>query len=110
VSWCIDDVDPVIAPETSGRSRRDRDPALLLLLHPVHGSRTVMHFTDLVGFTGVEQNALCGRGFTGINVCHDADIAIHTEWMAACHGLYSVQRGCVLRRPIGKGAGFGQPL
>src|SRR5215471_8295252 len=33
----VDDVDRVVTPGGSGRGRRDRDAALLLLLHPVHG-------------------------------------------------------------------------
>jgi hypothetical protein len=33
-----------------------------------------MHFADLMGNTGIKQNAFRGRGFTGIDVGHDADI------------------------------------
>jgi hypothetical protein len=51
----IDDVDPVLRillihalPEAGRRSGRNRDAALLLLLHPVHGGGAVVHLADLV--------------------------------------------------------------
>jgi hypothetical protein len=31
--------------------------------------------TDLVGNTGVKQNALCRRGLSRIDVSHDANVA-----------------------------------
>ena len=56
VSGRIDDVDPVLVvllihtlPETGGRSRCNRDTALLLLLHPVHGCSTIVNFSNTVG-------------------------------------------------------------
>jgi hypothetical protein len=55
-------------PEAGGGSRGDRDAALLLLLHPVHRGGAVVHFTDLVVHTGVEQDALGGGGLAGIDV------------------------------------------
>src|SRR5918994_4137058 len=54
VAGCVDDVDRVAVPLTGGRGRRDRDAALLLLLHPVHRGRALVDFTDLVVNTGVE--------------------------------------------------------
>jgi hypothetical protein len=35
-------------------------------------------FADLVRNSGVEQNPLCRRGLTGIDVGHDADVARFT--------------------------------
>jgi hypothetical protein len=55
-------------PEAGRRRRGDGDPALLLLLHPVHGGRAVVHLADLVVHTGVEQDALGGGGLAGIDV------------------------------------------
>ncbi len=89
MAWSIDDVDPVIVPETGRRSRRDRDPALLLLLHPIHRCGAFMHFTDLVGLTGIIKDALGRRGFASVDVRHDTDVAIFFERMAACHVCYS---------------------
>ena len=71
----IDDIDPVIAPETRRRRGRDRDAALLFLLHPVHHGSPLVDLTELVGDAGVEEDALGRRGLAGIDVRHDADVA-----------------------------------
>ncbi len=88
----VDDVDPVFRivaghafPESSRGSRRDRDAALLLLLHPVHRRRTVVNFTDLVGHAGVEQDAFGGGGFAGIDVSANADIPVALDGSLAGH-------------------------
>ena len=70
----VDDVDAVIAPEAGGRGGRDRDAALLLLLHPVHDGGAFVDLADLVRDPGVEQDPF-GRGrLAGIDVGHDADV------------------------------------
>src|SRR6185312_12295778 len=51
----VDDVDAVAVPLAGGRSRGDRDAALLLLLHPVHRRRALVHLAELVRAPGVEQ-------------------------------------------------------
>src|SRR5207253_5195544 len=52
VTWRVNDVDsvidPVSFPETSRGGAGDRDAALLLLLHPVHGRRALVHLANLV--------------------------------------------------------------
>src|SRR3546814_7370225 len=60
VAGRVVDVDPVLGafallglPEAGRRGRRDRDPALLLLLHPVHGGGALMDLADLVGLAGI---------------------------------------------------------
>jgi hypothetical protein len=58
---------------------------LLLLDHPVHGRSAVVHLTDLVADAGVEEDALGGRGLTGIDVRHDADVPSAIEWCGAGH-------------------------
>src|SRR3546814_6143869 len=65
----VDDVDPVIVPETGRRGRRDRDPALLLLLHPVHRRGPPMGLADLVVLAGIEMDAL-DRKSTRLNSSH----------------------------------------
>ena len=65
----------VVIPKSSSSSTRDRNSSLLLLLHPVHGSGAIVHLTNLVSKTGIEENTLRSRSLTGINVRHDADIA-----------------------------------
>ena len=71
----VDDVDLGAFPEGGHGGRRDRDAALLLLLHPVGRRRTVVGLTDLVVDTGVEEDALRHRGLASVDVRHDADVA-----------------------------------
>jgi hypothetical protein len=89
----VDDVDAVLGegqvhalPEAGGGRRRDRDAALLLLLHPVHRGGAVVHLTDLVVHAGVEQDALGGGGLAGIDVRGDADVAVALDGGLAGHG------------------------
>jgi hypothetical protein len=44
-----------------------------------------MHLADLVGLAGVEKDALGRRGLAGIDVGHDADVAVALERGGACH-------------------------
>ncbi len=86
VTGRVDDVDPVIVPGAGGRGRGDGDAPLLLLLHPVHGRGALVHLADLVRLSGVIEDAL-GRGrLAGIDVRHDADVAIALEGCGSGHG------------------------
>ena len=95
VTGGVNDVDAVgavlvggilgIVPHTSGSRRSDGDAALLLLDHPVHGSRAFMGLTNTMGLTGVEQDALGGRGLTGVDMSHDTDVAQLLKGMTARH-------------------------
>ena len=71
--------------EAGGGGGGNRDAALLLLLHPVHGGGAFMDFADLVRTARVIQDALRGCGFTGIDMCGDADISHPLERYSACH-------------------------
>jgi hypothetical protein len=75
----VDDVQALAQPLGGGGSRSNRDAALLLLLHPVHGGSAVMHFADLVALAGVEQDALGRRRLASINVSHDAEVTVVFE-------------------------------
>ena len=88
VAGGVDDVDPVVAPMTSGGRGRDGDPALLLLDHPVHGRGAVVHFPQLVVDAGVEQHAFRRGGLAGIDVGHDPDVAGPVEWYLSAHGRW----------------------
>jgi hypothetical protein len=70
----IDDVHPIVAPERRRRSRRDRDPALLLLGHPVHRRGALVHLSHLVGAAGVVEDPLGRRRLARVDVGHDPDV------------------------------------
>jgi hypothetical protein len=79
----INDVDPMLfvilihaAPEAGRGRRSDRDATLLFLLHPIHYGISVMDFADFVGDSGIEKNSLGSCRFPGIDMRHDADVAI----------------------------------
>ncbi len=55
-------------PGTGGGSRGNGDPPFLLLLHPVHGSSTIVNLTNFVAYPGIKQDALRGGCLTGIDV------------------------------------------
>ena len=67
-------VDAVPFPEASRRRASDRDATLLLLLHPVHGRRALVHLANLVRDARVIKDTFRGGGLTGVDVRHDADI------------------------------------
>ena len=74
VAGRVDDVDPAVAPLARGRGAGDRDAALLLLDHPVHDGRALVHLTDLVGPTRVVEDPLGRGGLARIDVRHDPDV------------------------------------
>ena len=73
-------------PKGCRRSRRDRNAALLLLLHVVHGRRAIMHFANFVGLTSIVKDTFCCGRFTGINMGHDAKVTITLQRVFAGHG------------------------
>ena len=75
VAGRVDDVDPVVLPLAGGRGGGDRDPALLLLLHPVHDGGALVDLAHLVRAAGVVEDALRRRRLTGVDVRHDPDVA-----------------------------------
>ena len=109
----VDDVDPVFRPRARpvrrGGSRRNRDAAFLLLLHPVHRRRSVMDLPHAVQAPRVEQDAL-GRGrLPRVDVRHDSDIAESLERVSPRHRFYSLPpfgSACCGRRHRVAPAGF----
>ncbi len=79
VSRGIDDIDAVFLvvkiPGNSGGSRSNRNAALLFLYHPVHGSRAIMNFAEFIITSGIIQYTLSRRGFTRVDMGHDAYIS-----------------------------------
>ena len=91
VAGRVDDVEAAhlavtALPEGRGRGGRDGDAALLLLLHPVHGRGAVMDFADLVRLAGVVEDALGGRRLAGVDMRHDAEVAVVFDLIFAGHG------------------------
>ncbi len=86
VAGRVDDVDAVVLPLRGRRGGGDRDAALLLLLHPVHHRRALVHLADLVGAPGVVEDALGRRRLTGVDVRHDPDVAGVFECELTWHG------------------------
>ncbi len=74
VSGGVDDVDPVLAPKAGGRGRGDGDPALLLLLHPVHLRGPLVHLAHFARHARIEEDPLGGRGLPRVDVRHDSDV------------------------------------
>src|SRR5205085_2442649 len=70
----IDNVHAKVAPERRRRSRRDRDPALLLLGHPVHYSGAFVDLAHLVGATGEVEDPLGRRRLARVDMGHDPDV------------------------------------
>jgi hypothetical protein len=75
----VNNIDPVIdavpLPETRGSGARNRDAAFLLLLHPVHDCRALVHLADFVRDARVIKDTFRGGGLAGIDVGHDADVS-----------------------------------
>ena len=89
----IDDVDaehlvePL--PRSRRRRRRDRNPALALLIHPVHHGRAFVHLADLVGHARIEKDALGDGRLARIDMRHDPDVAGLIELYLPWHFLIS---------------------
>jgi hypothetical protein len=80
----VNDLDEVVPPRALGHSTRDGDAVGPLLLHEVHMGRPIVDLADLVGGTGVVQDALCQRGLARVNVGGDAHISYPVERVLAC--------------------------
>jgi hypothetical protein len=49
-----------------------------------------MDLTNLVGNSGVKQDALSRGGLSSIDVRHDADVPVTLKWSLSRHCIYSV--------------------
>ena len=75
----IDDVDTVLGsgplPMAGRGGRRNGDPPLLFLLHPIHRGGALVDLTDPVEPSRIVKHPFRRRRLTGVDVRHDADIA-----------------------------------
>ena len=85
MAGCVDNVDAVVLPKAGRRRGGDRYSPFLLLSHPIHGGGALVHLADFVGAPGVIEDALGRRRLAGVDMRHDADVAIALERMAAGH-------------------------
>ena len=98
VSGRIDYRDAVSRPSRSDSGGSDGDTALLLLLHVVHGSGTVVSFTYLVRLAGIEQDTLGSSRFARIDVGHNSYVSYFFEWESSVH-LLPLTTICNVRMP-----------
>ena len=87
VSGSVDEVDLIglvlITPESGGGGGGNGNTPLLFLHHPVHRGGPFVHLADFVRLAGVEKDTFGRRGFTGIDVGHDAYVAC--KFKVFCH-------------------------
>ena len=79
VSRSINDIHPVVVPETSGRGRLNGNSTLSFLLHEIGGGLTIVDLTRFVNLSGELEDSLGGGGFSSINVGEDADITVFSK-------------------------------
>jgi hypothetical protein len=79
VAGGVDDVDAVVAPGGGGGGGGDRDPALALLLHPVHRGGAFVHLARAMDAARIKEDALGQGSLAGVDMGHDADVAILIE-------------------------------
>jgi hypothetical protein len=82
----IDDVDSMIGPEAGRGGRRDRDPPLLLLGHPVHRGGAFVDLAELVDLLRVEEDPLGDGRLAGVDMRDDPDVPGAGERVEAGHG------------------------
>ena len=87
VSGGVDDIDSVAFPVGGGSSGGNGNTSLLLLRHPVHCRRALMHLADLMVDTCVIQDTLGRGGFAGVNVGHYADITCKIQRDVSWHSV-----------------------
>ena len=92
--WGVDDINSMLfelfvhaRPKTGRRCRSNSNAALLLLLHPIHGSCAIMDFTKLVRQASVEKNTLSGRGFTRVHMGDNTNIPITLKGRCSSHNF-----------------------
>src|SRR5690606_16001161 len=79
VAGSIDDVEAMPLPEAGGGGGLNGDAALSFLRHEVHGGLALVHFAELVNFTGELEDALGGGGFAGVYVGENADVSVQRK-------------------------------
>ena len=76
-------------PPAGNRRGRNRDSALLFLLHPVRRRGAFVNFAGFVNDACIEKNALGRRRFPRVNVRGDAEVSRVFERRAAGRGVFA---------------------
>ena len=79
-----------LLPVGGNSSGGNGDTAFAFLLHPVGRGGTVVGFTNLVNHAGVEKDTLGQRGFAGVNVSGNTDIAVTLKGSLAIGIIYVI--------------------
>ena len=74
-------------PETSRRSRGNRNSSLELLLHTIHHRGTIVYFPDFMGYSSIKKYALSGCGLSRIYVSCYTYIAITAKGVLSRHSF-----------------------
>ena len=75
----------IFFPEYGCSCGSNCDTTFLFLHHPVHSSSAIMNLSDAVVYAGIIQNTLSRRGFTRVDVRHNADVSC--MWKSFWHFL-----------------------
>ena len=88
VAGSVDDVNLMTLPHGGSGGGGDGYPPFALLHHVIHNRCAVVHLAELARHARIEQNALGGRGFSGVDVSHDADVPDLVKCKVALHKDY----------------------
>ena len=88
VPGSVDDVDLMTLPHGGSGGGGDGNPPFSLLHHVIHYRCAVVHLTEFARHARIEQDALGGRGLTGVDVSHDADVPDLVKCKVALHKDY----------------------
>ena len=83
----------MFSPITGGGRRGNRDAALLLLLHPVHGRAALVDLANFIRLARVVEDAFRGGRLARVDVRHDADVAVVVHVDLAARGLTDLDVG-----------------
>jgi hypothetical protein len=75
MAWGVDDIDAMTIPVARGGGAGNGYASLLLLLHVIHGSGTVVDFAHAVEAPGVVQDTFSNGGLAGIDVGHYPNVS-----------------------------------
>ncbi len=92
----VDEVDRGVAPADRGGRAGDRDPALALQVHVVHGRPVAADLLHAVDPAGIEQDPLAQRRLAGVDMGRNTNVSqscqVHRRQLSFPFGRWSVTR------------------